>query len=69
MVILVLLSIVLELAFFDPHHVHFIWHLPGFDALIGFIGCIGIIFAAKWLGKHFLQRKESYYGYEKEKIS
>ncbi|HBT47134.1 MAG TPA: hypothetical protein DEA73_04515 [Peptococcaceae bacterium] len=68
MVILVVFSTLLEIAFFDPHHVYFPWYLPGFDALIGFIGCTAIIFFAKGLGKRFLQRQETYYEEEEENI-
>lgn len=36
-------------------------HVPGFFALFGFLGCIGLVFLAKALGKFWLQRSERYY--------
>lgn len=36
-------------------------HIDGFYALMGFIGCVAIVMIAKWLGTHWLQRKEDYY--------
>ena len=36
-------------------------HLIVFFALVGFLGCIVMIFVAKWLGHYWLQRKEDYY--------
>ena len=36
-------------------------HIPGFFALLGFIGCVAIIVIAKFLGHHWLQKKEDYY--------
>jgi hypothetical protein len=42
---------------------HEFWwsHLGIFFALLGFIGCVAIIYIAKWLGRYWLQRKEDYY--------
>lgn len=31
---------------------------PGYYAAFGFVGCVVIILASKWLGKHWLQRPE-----------
>jgi hypothetical protein len=36
-------------------------HVWGFFALLGFLGCVALIFVAKWLGHYWLQRKEDYY--------
>ncbi len=36
-------------------------HIPGFLALLGFIGCVVIIVVAKLLGRYWLQRKDDYY--------
>lgn len=36
-------------------------HVPAFYALWGFVGCIVIILASKWMGKLFIQKKEDYY--------
>jgi hypothetical protein len=34
---------------------------PGLIAGIGFFGCVGMVFGAKWLGKALLGRPESYW--------
>jgi len=40
----------------------FSWsNISGFFALFGFIGCIALVLISKWLGHHWLQRKEDYY--------
>ena len=36
-------------------------HIYIFFALLGFIGCVAMIYIAKWLGRYWLQRKEDYY--------
>ena len=36
-------------------------HIPGFFALLGFLGCVAIILISKWLGRFWLQRRENYY--------
>ena len=42
---------------------HEFWwsHLFIFFAVLGFAGCVAIIYVAKWLGHYWLQRKEDYY--------
>lgn len=37
---------------------------PGFYAAFGFVGCAVIVIVSKRLGKHLLQRPESYYDTE-----
>jgi uncharacterized membrane protein len=47
-----------------PHEgIHDTWwnRIPAFFALLGFGGCLLIIFFAKLLGKAFLQKREDYY--------
>ena len=40
----------------------FSWtHFTGFYALLGFVGCVAMIYIAKWLGHYWLQKKEKYY--------
>jgi hypothetical protein len=47
--------------------VHFSWEaFPVFSALYGFIGCIVIILGSKAIGRLWLQRREDYYGKQKE---
>ena len=59
------LSIILSclLGFVFPNeNPHFFWQkLPVFEALFGFIGCIVVVFVAKFLGRFLLQKKEDYY--------
>ena len=43
-------------------HGEFPWPgILGFFALFGLIGCVAIVLISKWLGHHWLQRKEDYY--------
>jgi hypothetical protein len=35
--------------------------IPGFFAVLGFVGCALIILASKWVGRYWLQRRENYY--------
>jgi hypothetical protein len=58
--IVLILSVLVDLLFYSGHG--FAWsNILGFFALFGFIGCIAIILISKWLGHHWLQRKEDYY--------
>lgn len=42
-------------------HIEFRWEgLPGFYPLYGFVGCVILVFAAKWM-RTFLMRPEDYY--------
>jgi hypothetical protein len=45
----------------DPAHDAWWNRIPVFFALYGFIGCVVIIFFAKWLGKLFLRKGDDYY--------
>lgn len=43
-------------------HGEFAWSsILGFFALFGLVGGVAIVLIAKWLGHHWLQRKEDYY--------
>ncbi len=64
--ILALLAIIaVAVGFFIPsgeEESGFWWsNVNGFYATLGFIGCMAIIYIAKWLGHYWLQRKEDYY--------
>lgn len=37
-------------------------HLPAFDLVYGFAGCVAIVLVSKALGAAWLQRDERYYG-------
>jgi hypothetical protein len=44
------------------HTLHYFWEkIPVSEAIFGFIGCVVLIIFAKALGRHFLERKETYY--------
>jgi len=45
------------------HHHHDYWFtgIPGFFVGFGFVGCVMLILASKWYGKHLVQRPEAYY--------
>jgi hypothetical protein len=54
----------LLVGFWMPHDAaHDAWwnRIPAFFALFGFIGCLAIIFFAKFLGKVLLRKEEDYY--------
>jgi len=39
------------------------WYpVPGFFALLGFLGCVALVAGSKLLGHYWLQRGEDYYG-------
>lgn len=59
--IVLVLTVLVELPFYDGHG-DFAWSkILGFFALFGLIGCVAIILISKWLGHYWLQRKEDYY--------
>lgn len=41
--------------------VEHVWDLKTFFAFYGFIGCVVLIYASKFLGKHWLHRRPDYY--------
>ena len=44
------------------HEIHFFGdNIPGFWSFFGFIACVVIIVASKWLGKFGLMKDEDYY--------
>lgn len=44
------------------HHVFFFWdEIPGFSALYGLASCVAIIVFSKFLGHHWLMKRENYY--------
>ena len=59
--IALILSVLVDLLFYSGHG-DFDWsNILGFFALFGLIGCVAIILISKWIGHHWLQRKEDYY--------
>ncbi|MGH7227958.1 MAG: hypothetical protein ACREIH_01985 [Nitrospiraceae bacterium] len=52
--------IVLEL--FVPKDPHFSWErFPAFYATYGFVGCVALVLAAKYILRNMVKRKEDYY--------
>lgn len=59
-----LATLIAELIY-RPAHPYSMWHeWPIFDLIFGAVGCFLIVLGAKWLGHHWLQRDETYYGDE-----
>lgn len=65
--VLVFVSVVLEIVVPDAHLDDPAWTVlwwqdkPGFHGLLGFVGCLLIVWVSKALGKVWLQRDEGYY--------
>ncbi|MBS3943883.1 MAG: hypothetical protein KGZ42_00160 [Melioribacter sp.] len=60
--VITLISILADFVFLaDYPNKHWWSYIPAFYIIWGFIGCVGIIYISKWLGKIFLQKKEDYY--------
>lgn len=48
--------------FFVHKHVHFGWeHWPGFFAVFGFVACVFLVLAAKYILRPLVKRREEYY--------
>jgi hypothetical protein len=59
---MILAAVVLVDLVWRESHGHFFWYsIPGFFALFGLAGCVGIVLFAKWLGHQWLQKSEDYY--------
>jgi len=61
--LIIVIIIVSVLGFFFPYpQPHFWWQkIPIFDSIFGFIGCIVIILASKWIGHTWLMKQEDFY--------
>jgi hypothetical protein len=59
--IALLVALVVGDVLFSEHHKakFFYQAIPGYKGLIGLAGCLLFIFMGKWIGKHWLQRKEN----------
>ena len=56
-----ILALTVLAEFFIEAHPHFeIEKLPGFNALLGFIGCVILVFGSKLVGM-WLKRRDDYY--------
>lgn len=67
LLLIVAVSTALEGLVHDPHHDDPAWtmywfhHFPGWNGVIGFVGCVLLIWAGKLLGKAWVQKREGYY--------
>ncbi len=63
-----IVAIILDVLVVSGHlHVELPWSkIPGFFSFFGFLGCLAIIYGAKLLGHHWLQRDEDYYNKDDE---
>lgn len=62
LLVLIILLWMAEAVFFRTAHPHFWFQkVSGFQALLGFLGALGLMFGAKALGNYWLYRKEDYY--------
>ena len=56
------LLILLIIEFFIHKHPHFPWERwPEFHAVFGFVACVGLVLAAKYILRPLIRRKEDYY--------
>lgn len=54
-------ALLFAMDFVIHRHTEFRWEsLPGFYPMYGFVGCVILVFAAKWM-RTFLMRPEDYY--------
>ena len=52
----------LVIDFFILKHPHFPWeYWPGFYAVFGFVACVCLVLAAKYILRPLIKRKEDYY--------
>ncbi|MDI6889589.1 MAG: hypothetical protein QMC83_01420 [Thermodesulfovibrionales bacterium] len=57
-----LLLVLLVIEFFIYKHTYFPWEeWPGFYAVFGFLAFVALIFAAKYILRPIVKRKEDYY--------
>lgn len=57
--ILTVISLILEFTMVEGHHW---WNkIPGFYIIMGFAGCMILIYFSKWLGKLYILNDEDYY--------
>jgi uncharacterized membrane protein YuzA (DUF378 family) len=65
LIFITLVSLVVEFFFIGEGHDEHWWSvIPGFYIILGFAGCVLIIFLSKAYGKKLVQRKEDYYDYD-----
>jgi drug/metabolite transporter (DMT)-like permease len=63
LILIAIISLIVE--FWMHHEPHGWWSsIPAFWIIFGLLGCIGLIFFAKTLGKLLVNRKEDYYDAE-----
>lgn len=56
------LLVLLGIEFFVPKHPHFAWETwPEFYAVFGFVACVVLVVAAKYILRPLVKRREDYY--------
>jgi hypothetical protein len=56
------LVILLVIEFFVHQHPHFPWEgWPAFYAVFGFVACVALVLAAKYILRPLMKRREDYY--------
>jgi L-asparagine transporter-like permease len=57
-----LVVVVIADVFAPRHHPEYIWdRIPGWGAVYGFVSCVVLIKASKFIGHHWLMKREDYY--------
>jgi len=59
--ILFLITLVLEFTYLADYDSHWWNSVPAFYALFGFIGCVVIVYVAKFIAKNIVNRDINYY--------
>lgn len=58
----ILLGVLIVLELFVPADPHFSWErFPAFYATYGFVGCVALVLAAKYVLRTIVKRREDYY--------
>lgn len=59
--IITLISLILEFTMLADYDSHWWNKIPGFYIIMGFVGCMAIIYISKFIGNKFLLTDEDYY--------
>lgn len=59
--VMLLITFVLEYVFLGDYDSHWWNAIPGFYALFGFISCVILVYAAKFISKNIVNRDLDYY--------
>lgn len=59
--VLTIISLIVEFTMLADYDSHWWNAIPGFYIIMGFLGCMGLIYFSKWLGKLYILNDEDYY--------